>query len=311
MKKIALCVLCMTAAMTAWAGPTRVALLEFEDQTGLKPDAMLGGTIAPGAVAAKGVFLLSKRLLGDEAFVLIDRRDFIAQVEALKPTDMGRLTPTKPSFIHAAQALNADVILRGSLMSFSTGKQNVNQGGYHTEMSTLSIRIGLEALDAVDGTVIALADGTASRNFRQTVQHSTTLGEEDVLGVMEKAIDKALPDLERALGARVQRMAARPKVKISVTTTADPALVEIDGILIGTSPLTNYEIYRGDHVLTIGKPGYRDMTKRIMFEKDSLIEVPMMRIELSAEELKEVLENARLHIIQSDIQPALLIKDLE
>lgn len=307
MKKSLVFVSMLLAAAVCGAAPIRVALIDFEDQTGLKPDAALGGAIVPGALASKGVYLLSKDLVGSGAFVLIDRRDFVSQMEKLQPKDMGKDTPTKPTFIHAAQALNADVVLRGNLLSFSQGKQVVDQGGYHTEFSKVTLRVGLEALDAVDGTVVALADGVASENFRQTQETFTTLSEDDVIGLFEKAIGNALPNIQAGLEQKMAKEAARPKVKLSIKTDADPALVEIDGILVGSTPVEGLEVYQGDHVLTLGKAGYQDVTKRILFEKNASIEVPMIRTQLSAEEWKQVLEKARLNLF--NVTPDIVITE--
>jgi hypothetical protein len=298
----------LMSATAAWAAPYRVALMDFEDQTGMKPDAMLGGAINPGALAAKGVSLMGKDLLNQENFTLIDRRDFMSQMERLRPTDMGRPTPTRPSFIQAAQALGADVVIRGSLQSFSSGKNVVNQGGYKTDFNILSLRVSLEALDAVDGSVIAIADGVASEKIRQTDQAYTQMSEEDAIGLLDKAITQALPELQSALNKRQAKMESRPKVKLNITTSADPALIEIDGILVGSSPIQGLEVYQGDHVLTVGKPGYRDITKRIMFSQDAAIEVPMMRTELSAEEMKDILEKIRLNVIAGD--PGIVIHNI-
>ena len=300
-------------AAVASAEPIRVALMDFQDQTGMKSDADLGGGIASSALAGKGVFLLAEQLVGKEGFTLVDRRDFMDQMEKLQPKDMGEKTPTKPSFIQAAQALNTDVVLRGSLLGFSTGKKVVDQGGYKTEFSTASLRVGIEALDSVDGSVVAMANGVADGNFRQTAASYTVMSEEDAISLMQKAIAQAMPNIENALQTRLSKLSSRPKIKLSVSTSADPALIEIDGILVGTSPVKGLDIYKGDHVLTIGKPGYRDITKRILFEKNTEIEVPMMRTELSAEEMKEVLEKARLDIISTDgvLEPGLIIKTVE
>lgn len=308
MKKI-VCGLLMAAAISCWAEPFRVVLMDFDDQTGMKPDELLGGGIQPGALAAKGANLLGKNLLQQDAFTLIDRRDFIDQMEKLRPTDSGKATPTRPSFIQAAQALGADVVIRGSLQSFSSGKSVVNQGGYKTDFNILSMRVSLEALDAVDGSVIAMSDGVASEKIRQTDASYSVLSEEDAINLMEKSIAQAIPDLEAALEKRQAKLEARPKIKLNVTTTADPAMLEIDGILVGTTPVTGLEIYKGDHVFTVGKPGYRDITKRIMFEKDTSIEVPMMRTELSAEEMKDVLEKIRMSVIAGD--PGLVIHTID
>jgi hypothetical protein len=292
------------------AEPFKVVLLDCKDETGLKPDAALGGAIAPGAVAKKGVYSFSKQLLKSDSFVLVDRRDFTDEMEKLTPKEKtGGQAPT-PSFIHAAQVLGADAVLRSSLLGFSTGKQTVDQGGYRTEMVTLSLRVVLEALDAVDGTVIGMAEGVAEGQFRQTQNVQTTLSENDVLQLMDQAFSKAVPDLAKALDARKAARAARKVLKLSITSTADPAMVEIDGILVGTTPLKGHEIYEGDHVITVGKPGHQDVTKRIAFKKDTEIQVPMLRTQLTMEELKEVLEKMRFHHI-SVIEPPVTIRTIE
>ncbi|MCX7009447.1 MAG: PEGA domain-containing protein [Kiritimatiellaeota bacterium] len=290
------------------ADPMRVAVMDFDDQTGQRADARLGGGVAPAALTAKGAFLVGQKLLGNKAFTLIDRRDFIAQMEKEQPTNQGKPTAARPTFIHAAQALRADAVLRGSLMSLSTGKETINLGGNRTEFTALNVRVGLEALNPVDGAVIAMTSGVAQMRVRQTAAQSTELSEDDVLGLMEKAIDDALPKLSTALTQAQLAQQERPRIKISVKTTADPALVEVDGILIGTTPLVNAEIFKGDHVLTIGKAGYRDMSKRILFEKATSIEVPMIRTELSADEIKQIYEKARLNIFQGE--PGLIINTI-
>lgn len=295
MKRIVGFSMFLLAVAVSWAQPQRVAVLEFEDLSGMRSDPRLGGVITPASMAEKGVYLVGKKLANREDFVLIDRRDFMAQMEQVQLFDSGRPTPVRPSFLHAAQALRADAVLRGNLVSFSTGKQIVNQGGYRTELDTVSIRVALEALDAVDGAVIAVADGVARGQYRQTDAAQTILGEDDLVQLMEDAVSKAVPSIVQALETRAAQREARPTIKLSVRTTSDPALVEIDGLLVGTTPLEGFEIYKGDHVLTIGKPGYRDITKRILFEHDTLVEVPMLRTELTAEEIKDMVDSIRVH----------------
>ena len=288
---------------------TRVAVMDFEDQTGMRADVRLGGAIAPGALAAKGIPLLAKQLVDNDALDVIDRRDFLNQIDKLRPKDMGEKTPARPSFLHAAQALRADVVLRGSLLSFSTGKKTIDQGGYKTEVATPSLRVTLEALDVVDGKIIAMAEGSASTQVRQTAATSTDLSEDDVIVLLEKAIAAAVPNLQQALAAREQRLAERPKVKLSIKTEADPALLEIDGILVGSTPVEGLALYQGDHVITVGKPGYQDVTKRILFEKDTEITVPMIRTQLTADEMKDVLEKMRMSVVVGE--PALIIHTVD
>lgn len=293
----------------ARAEPLRVALMDFDNQAGSTPSALLGASLTPERLSEKGAFALGKALLEQGGFTLVDRRDFLAQIDKLRLTDDGRPTPTRPSFIQAAQALNTDVVLRGSLLSYAPGKNVVNQGGFRTEFVTLTLRVGLEALDPYDGSVIAMAEGAAEGRFRQTDAAYSELSEDEVLALFDQAIKKAAPELARRVNKREARLAARPKIKLNIKTDADPAMIEIDGILVGSTPIEGLEVYKGDHVLTIGKPGYRDITKRILFEHDASVDVPMLRTELSAEELKEILEKSRLSIIAGD--PGIVVTTIE
>ena len=310
MKKLLAALLIVSGLAPAFSQPLRVAVLEFEDRTGMRADARLGGTINPAILAEKGLYSLGQELVGTGNFALIDRRDFINQIENARPKDGGQHADARPTFIHAAQNLRADAVLRGQLLSFSSGKQVVNQGGHQSEHTTLSLRIGLQALDAVDGTVIAMAEGSAEKRIRQTENLQTFLGEDQALDMLGEAVRKGSATLQKALNAYVARNRARPRVSISVASTADPALVEIDGVLVGTTPLENFQIYQGDHVLTVGKPGYRDVTKRILLEQDTKITVPMLRTELTADEVKDVLDKVRFNAYIG-AEPALIIETIE
>lgn len=308
--KTILAALTLLAVVQTQAAPLRVVVIDFVDQSGMASDARLGGGIQPGALAQKGAFLLGKQLVGREGFTLIDRRDLLAQLERLQPKDLGEKTPLKPSFLQAAQALEADIVLRGSILSLSPGKQTVNLGGQKTEQTTLAVRVALEALDTTDGTIIGVADGVVRQSYRQTAQQETELSEDDVLGMMERAVAQALPEVEKAVTAYQSKLANRPKVKFSIKTTEDPALIEVDGLLVGTSPIEGLEVYKGDHNLTISKPGYQNITKKVMIDRGLAIEVPMLREKLTAEELKAIYEKGQLSIYQG-VSPNLVIHELK
>ena len=302
--------LCLTLAWSATtlAAPMRIALVDFEDETGLTSDPQLGGAIEPGALARKGALLLAKRIVTSPDVSLIDRRDFTRQLTTPLPPLADGEERAMPSVLHAAQALRADMIIRGSILSFSTGKQIIRQGGHVADISRVTLRVSLEALSAVDGEVIAIADAAAQIPIRQTPEVENIMSEDEVLGLMEQAIGDSYAQIGRDLSAWRATQEARPRVRLTVTTDADPALVEIDGILVGTSPLTEHEIYKGDHVLRIGKPGYRDLTKRILFAQDTAIEVPMLKTQLNADEAAEVLKTIRLHVFQGE--PGLIIHNI-
>jgi len=310
MKTFMAFILLMIASIVC-AQPLRVAVLDFENEASIPHNDKLLGGIKPKAIAEKGVYALAASLVNQDELTLIDRRDFMRQLQA-SPTGIGDKAATaRPSFLRAAQAVNADVVLRGILLSYAPGKQIVNQGGYKTDFLVLSLRVALQALDTSDGTVIAMAEGTAKRKFRQSASLQTVLSEDDLQDMLKTAIENAVPSLTDLLQKRIAKARTRPKVKLSVKTSDDPALVEIDGLLIGTTPLKEFDVYAGDHLLTVGKAGYRDVNKRIMLKSSTSIEVPLIRTELNADELKEVLKTMRMNVILGIPEPPLVINTIK
>lgn len=310
MKKYGMIFLVTLFALCAAApsAPVKVMLLDFSDETGVSETANPELAVSTRALADKAIYALAGQLLENDEITLIDRRDYLRQMDALQLRDDTKETPYKPSFLQAAQALNADVVLRGVLVSLSSRRQNVNQGGHASSHVTLNMRVAVEALDATGGAVLALREGAAERKLRQSEAVRTVYGEDDVYALLNECLAEAMPGLLARVVERVSRD-ERETIRMTITTTADPALVEIDGLLIGTTPIEDFEVYKGDHVLTVGKPGYRDLTKKILFREDVRIEVPMIRVELSAEEWKDVLEKIRLNVISGE--PGIVITPLE
>lgn len=291
--------------------PMKVALLDFENQASVSSDAGIVGGVTPQVVAGKGAYSLMGLMANDQSFTLIDRRDFISQMKNIQLKDGEKTTTLKPSFLRAAQALNADAVIKGCLLSYSPAKQVVDQGGIKTEFTTLALRVALQALDTRDGAVIASSEGTASKDFRQSAVQQTVVGEDQILDLLQNAMKKAMPGLNQALQARLARERSRPMVRLSVKSSVDPALVEIDGVLIGTTPLNNFQVYAGDHVLTVGKPGYLDVTKEMMIKADTTLEVPLFRTKLSAEEIKQVLDKARINVVTGTLEPGVIIGTID
>ena len=313
MRKYIICfLLSLVLVSTVSAAPMRVVMMDFTDESGGSLDAQLGGGVSSELLANKGVYAVGKQLMGNPDVVLIDRRDFMKQMDRMRLNDGGKPTEIKPSYIQAAQALNADAVLRGVLESFSVGKEKIKQGGYNVDFSTVTVRVMLQAVDAVDGSVLAMSEGVAQERFRQTEAKQTILGADDVLQLMQQAVAGAVPELEQSLATRMEANQERGKVMLAMTATENPAMVEIDGVLVGTTPAENMEVYKGDHVLTVSRPGYQTITKRIVMNGNMRIDVPMLRTDLTAEEKKQVLEGVDMRMyINEGGQPDFVIQTID
>jgi len=304
MKKGILTMLMIVQAMSLTAAPLRVALLDTEDLTGQKPDPVVGALKAE-TIARKGAPLVGKVMLKSDAFSVIDRRDFTSRVDRFRREEP--LRQDNATVLQAARALRADAILKSSVLSMSAENRNINQAGYNVEFKRLTMRVMLEVLDTKDGSIIGIADGTASREFRITAADATTLGEDEILQMFESAVSKAMPVIEQSVIRRMERKAERGHVALTLKTLAEPAMVEIDGMLVGTTPIEKMEIYPGDHVITITKPGYQEISKRILITRNTTLTVPMLRNELTMEELKEIAKDMSLNRI-AVMQPAWIME---
>ena len=82
MKRIFFLVLVVLFVSTTVLGAVpRIALLDFEDETGSGPESWLvSGTTAEG-LAAKAAHLLARRVVDTDAFSVVDRRDFTSQLD--------------------------------------------------------------------------------------------------------------------------------------------------------------------------------------------------------------------------------------
>jgi PEGA domain len=300
---ISLFFFCMT--ITTHARPVRVIMLDFADETGGIADPSLTGKLNVKSFAEKGPYFLQQSLLTSPEFTLIDRRDFIRQIESLQPRDGSdpvpgtffatreRPTPLSPTFFNAARSLQGDALIRGSLLALSTSKEKINQAGYTAEFTTLTLRVMLQALDTVNGGVMAVEEAKASRKFRQTGSVQTEIGEDALLDLYQEAITAAVPGIEKQLKDKLNHA---NKVKVWIATSADPAMIELDGILLGSSPIEGVDVLSGDHTLTVTRPGYETITKKLMLENSMKITVPMISNQLSAEERKEALSNMNLRL---------------
>jgi len=296
-------------AVAASAQTARVILLDFEDQTGMASDPRLGGAIDRAQLASKGLYLAAEKLLEHPGIRLIDRRDFLGGLREADEADGG--AAHRVSRLEVARALNADVLVRGSLTAFSVGTQTVRQGGHQAEFSRVSLRVVLEALDVVDGAVVAIGTGRASKNVRQTAALETVLSEDDVLELFDAAVIDAVPAMTEGLERRLAALQQRDRVHLSVKTTDDPAMVEINGVLVGTTPMEGLPLYAGDHLIRITRAGYETIRRRLMITQDLQVTVPMLRTDLTAEERLEILRGVDMRVFVIDGQPDLLIQTIQ
>lgn len=311
MKKIFLMLSVMLlVASAALAATPRIALLDFEDETGTGAEGFLVGGTTADALAAKAAHLLARQLVETDVFTLVDRRDFTSQLDKEFLGFDQEFRP-RASFLHAAQMLRVDAVLAGSLLSFSTSSEHVNRGANEVDFIKLSLRVAVRALDAVDGSILAMGEGVAHKKVRQSASTTTSWGEEEMLELMGEAIAVASREMVPQLQKRIDSRKDRERANLTVLATDDPAMVELDGMLVGSTPMEDLQVYVGDHILRVSRPGYRTITKRFLITADVKITTPMFREELTALEEKEMIEKLDMEIFLTNGEPDFWIQELK
>lgn len=69
-------------------------------------------------------------------------------------------------------------------------------------------------------------------------------------------------------------------------------------------------MYHGDHSLSVSKPGYQTISKKVLADRSLALEVPMLREKLTADELKAIYEKGQLSIYQG-LTPNLVIQEIK
>lgn len=301
MKSLMTGLLMMCGALVFGETP-RIAVLDFVNEATLPPDTTLAGGVHPADLARKGAYELTAQLVKNDAYNVVDRRDITSK---LKDGEAA------PSFIHAAQTLRADAVLRGVLLSFSTERNSYTRGERAVDLLELSVTVMVQALDAIDGTVLAASRGSASSEFRRTANTETQLGETALMELLGDALESAVKDIDKDLSKRLKSRAERERVDISIASTEDPAIVEIDGVVVGSTPLEGLQVYKGDHTLVISRPGYVTMRKRLALDGPLKLTAPMLRTEITAEERLKILSGAEMKMFLTNGQPDVWIQNLD
>lgn len=182
------------------------------------------------------------------------------------------------SALRVAQMMGADVLVFASLVSLGENKTSVQAYGTTQESVVTTLRVALRVLDGdrgaqVYGDVIAVSEKIA-----QTAYLQVQTGD-----LVNTLLDRGAAELAgRVKGSVAKIEAARSAepalASVTMTTSAEGAAVEVDGVVVGTAPGT-FKIRPGVHEVRVTKEGYATWEKSVAFADGQTLAVPM---ELSA-----------------------------
>ena len=200
------------------------------------------------------------------------------------------------SALRLAQTMNADYLVFASLVSVGENKTSVQAYGQSQQQTVTTLRLALRVLEGGDGAQLYGDMIAVSEKVAQNANIQVEAGDQ-----MNSLLDRGAVELAgRVQGSMAKIEAAKPAPKalanVTVTTSAEGATVEVDGVAVGSAPGA-FQLRPGVHRMRIAKEGYATWEKSVNVVDGQTFHVAM---EMSAEGLArkgELEEQARIDAI--------------
>jgi hypothetical protein len=238
---------------------------------------------------------LTSRLSG-QGLILLSRQ--VVTDAVAKEGDGARLDgllSERSSALRLAQALGADFVVLASLSSVTREQRTFNDGGLQISSANHVLRVAYRIAEAGEGGTLAGDSLRVSRNLRGTqtggiesTEIYSQLVDDAVGGILKafpaKVLQVARTDVSKAASIEVtiaavpvditQNPLQVPDLRVgadgsvakagaaSLEVTLGDVSVEIDGVLVGTTP-ASLRLGPGFHKMRLSRPGFRDLEQTI------------------------------------------------
>ncbi len=200
------------------------------------------------------------------------------------------------SALRLAQMMNADYLVFASLVSMGENKTSVQAYGQSQQQTVTTLRLALRVLEGGDGAQLYGDVIAVSEKIAQTANIQVQAGDQ-----VNSLLDRGAVELAgRVQGSMAKIEAAKPAptalANVTVSTTAEGATVEVDGVAVGSAPGA-FQLRPGVHRMRVVKEGYATWEKSVNVVDGQTFNVAM---EMSAEGLArkgELEEQARIDAI--------------
>ena len=182
------------------------------------------------------------------------------------------------SALRTAQLMGADYLVFASLVSLGENKLNVQAYGTTQQQTVTTLRVALRILEGAGGAQVYGDTIVVSEKIAQNAFAQVEAGD-----LVDTLLDRGAVELASRVGdsrAKLEaaRAAAPALASVKVTTPEAGAAVEVDGVVVGTTPGA-FQIRPGVHEVRVSKEGYATWEKSVAFADGMELSVPL---ELSA-----------------------------
>ncbi len=272
------------AAVSAQAAPTAALFVQNR-----------AGASLEGQLDAFGDLVGTR--LGEAGFEVIRSQDVLARfvesrdaeseqalrqgmeaLQAVKAEGTVEGPSQEASALRTAQLMGADVLVFASLVSLGENKTSVQAYGLSQQQTVTTLRVALRVLDGGAGAQVYGDTIAVSEKIAQTANLQVQAGD-----LVNTLLDRGAVELAGRVKDSQAKIAAAAAAKpalasVTVTSTAEGAAVEVDGVVVGTAPGT-FQVRPGVHEVRVTKEGYATWEKSVAFADGQTLAVPM---ELSA-----------------------------
>lgn len=185
---------------------------------------------------------------------------------------------TEASALRTAQLMGADFLVFASLVSLGENKMTVTAYGTKQDIAKTTLRVALRVLEGEQGAQIYGDTIAVDEKVRQTENLQIELGD-----LVNTLLDRGATELAAEVRDSAKRIeAAKPAepvlASVTMTTAAEGAAIELDGVAIGSAPGV-FKLRPGVHEIRVTREGYATWEKSVALYDGQTLDIPM---ELSA-----------------------------
>lgn len=177
------------------------------------------------------------------------------------------------SALRVAQTMGADYLVFAALVSLGENKMNVTAYNTVQQQTVTTLRMALRVLDGVRGAQIYGDTIAVNEKIMENANLQIQAGD-----LVNTLLDRGAVELAARVGQSVAKIeAAKPEAtlaKVTVTTPAAGAAIEVDGIVVGTAP-GQIQVGPGVHEVRVTREGYATWEKSVAFYDGQTLEVPL------------------------------------
>ncbi len=208
-------------------------------------------------------------------------QQLVQVLQAVKSESTAGGPDESASALRLAQLMNTDYLVFASILTMGDNRVRNSSYGIEQESVVKVLRMGLRVLDGATGAQLYGDTVVATHQTRQN-EFAQMLDGDQVNALLDQGAAELAQRAETAINRIAQQpVAAVQTVQVEITATPGNATVEVDGVVVGSTPGA-FQLQPGVHTVRLTREGYATWERMVNITEGQTLAIPM---ELSAEGL--------------------------